>query len=240
MIEIAIVEDEKTEVEKLVSYIKKYSDQYGMKANCQWFSSAEMLFKNYPKVLHLIFMDINLQGMDGMAAVKQMRERNNNVCIIFVTNLAQYAIGGYEVNAFDFILKPLNYYNFSMKFKRFCDYYTMKIGQEIRITTRDEMYLINSKEIRYVEIMKHLLTYHLVDGRNISCSGTLSNVREQLNGYAFAQCNRSCLVNLRYVKSVKGFDVIISPNESLQISRDARKIFLEHLNNYLGLGGKLR
>lgn len=240
MIEIAIVEDEKTEFEKLVSYIEKYSNQYDIKTNCQWFTSAEKLFENYPKDLHLIFMDINLEGMDGMSAVKQMRERNNNVCIIFVTNLAQYAIGGYEVSAFDFILKPLNYYSFSMKFKRFCNYYTMKIGQELCITTRDGIYLINSKDIRYVEIMKHLLTYHLADGRTICCSGTLNSVRERLNGDIFVQCNRSCLVNLRYVKSVEGLDVVISPNESLQISRDARKTFLEHLNNYLGLGGNLR
>ena len=240
MIEIAIVEDEKDVAQTLASYIKKHATYYKLNVNVRWFESAEALFENYPQVLHLIFMDIEFPGMDGITAVKKLREAKEEVCVIFVTNLAQYAVNGYEVRAFDFIVKPLNYYHFSMKFKRFCDFYNMELGQEIWISNREEKRSINSEKIKYVEIMKHTLTYHMADGEELSCSGTLSSARELLQGYSFVQCNRSCLVNLQYVKRVKGYDVIVAPNEVLQISRDARKKFLEHLNNYLGLGGKLQ
>lgn len=240
MIKIAIVEDEKEGAQTIASYINKYATINKINIKTMYFNSAEALFENYPKDLNLIFMDIELPGMDGMMAVKKLREENEEVSVIFVTNLAQYAINGYEVRAFDFIVKPLSYYNFSMKFRRFLDFYNIEFGQEIWISNRDEKRLINSSKIKYIEIMKHTLTYHMEDGAEISCSGTLSSVRELLQSHSFIQCNRSCLINLQYVKRVKGYDVIVVPDEVLQISRDNRKKFLESLNNYLGLGGKLQ
>ena len=63
-------------------------------------------------------MDIDLPSMDGMSAVKKIREHSLDTMVIFVTSLAQYAIEGYKVNAFDFIVKPVQYYNFALSLKR--------------------------------------------------------------------------------------------------------------------------
>lgn len=239
MIRIAIVEDEKEVAQTLMSYIDTYTKQKKIEVKTKWFNSAESLFQDYPKGLHLIFMDIELLGMDGMTAAKKLREKNEEVSIIFVTNLSQYAIQGYEVQAFDFIVKPLQYYTFLMKFNRFLSFHNMS-GKEIWLSMREEKRAINSDKIIYIEVMKHMLTYHMANGEEISCSGTLSSIREQLQGYSFVQCNRSCLVNLQYVKHIKGYDLYIEPDGVLQISRDIRKKFLEQMNNYLSFGGKLQ
>ena len=63
-------------------------------------------------------MDIQLPEMDGMTAVKELRKTNELVVVVFVTSLAQYALKGYEVGAMDFMVKPLNYYGFALKFRR--------------------------------------------------------------------------------------------------------------------------
>ena len=75
-------------------------------------------FENYKMIFDIIIFDIDMPGINGIDTARKLREMDSNVTIIFVTNIAQYAINGYEVDAVDYILKPVSYYDFSMKFHR--------------------------------------------------------------------------------------------------------------------------
>ena len=119
MIRIAIVEDEPVASETLKNMIIKFMSENVVSAefDIAEFSDAETFLGNFSEY-EVIFLDIQMSGMSGMDAAREVRKRNEKVLIVFVTNMAQYAVESYEVEAYDFILKPLSYGNFFMKFRR--------------------------------------------------------------------------------------------------------------------------
>ena len=139
---------------------------------------------------------------------------------------------GYSVDALDFIVKPVTYYNFSVKLKRAMVRLESRRDKTIKIVLKGggEKY-ISISAIKYVEIMNHTLLYHTTEGDFMSLGG-LTQLYEQLKSYSFALCNRCYLVNFRYVEGLDQFDVIVD-GVRLQISHLKRKEVLQKMNFYL-------
>lgn len=121
MIKIAVVEDEIEMTNQLLKYVKQFFNENDLDYSVATYNNAIKLLDNYDFSFDLILMDINMPLLDGMSASKKLREIDSEVTLIFITSLAQYAINGYEVNAFDFVLKPISYYNFALKLTRAID-----------------------------------------------------------------------------------------------------------------------
>ena len=144
--------------------------------------------------------------------------------IVFITNMAQYAIKGYEVDALDFILKPLNYYTFSMRFTRAVGRVKNREGKRICLNLPDGAKFLDSREIYYVEIQNRMLHYHTKAGV-FTIRGALKDVQEELEDWHFVKCNQCYLVNLKYVpKSEKTLRLWVEMK--LEISRRNRPAFL--------------
>lgn len=218
--------------------MKKYFAETACEPTVTKFSSAEAFLDNYEHDTDIVFMDIELPGQNGMEAIKQLRQKDSEVLVIFVTNLAQFAVSGYEVSAFDFIVKPISYGSFCMKLRRVSQILKTKRKREICVSTRQGKVLIKAEDIQYIEIMRHAITYHTVNG-DFSGSGSLVNVCSELDGLPFALCNRCYLVNLKYVSKIIGNDVYIG-STPLQIAAPRRKEFLSKFNDYLAAGGNTK
>jgi DNA-binding LytR/AlgR family response regulator len=154
--------------------------------------------------------------------------------VIFVTNLAQYAIKGYEVKAFDFIVKPVAYYNFVLKMADALKSINLSRDVEVWIKTNEGMQKLYASQITYIEVIGHYLTYHTTDGDFI-CNGSITNASDELRASSFSFCNRCYLVNLKYVTQITQTEVVVDGHR-LILTRHKRANFVKDLNNFLAGG----
>ena len=233
---IAIVEDDEAAEQRLVKCLKQYETDEGVSFSIVWYASGFDFLEGWHQDADIVFMDVDMPGMNGIETAHRMREADANVVLLFVTNLAQYAIEGYSVDALDYILKPVEYFALKLKIKKALRMVATSTEKVIPVPQDGQTYYLKSSEILYVEVAKHDLTFHTVHGVFV-CDGSLKSIEETLEGADFYRCNYCYLVNLRHVTAVGNTEVKVG-GTPLQISRNRRKGFLEKLNDYYRRGGK--
>jgi two-component system response regulator LytT len=235
MTKIAIVEDEEKEAKQLSYFLslffKKENDNGSYELSV--FPNAVVFLTNYKSNFDIVLMDIDLPGLNGMEASKKLREIDDNIIIIFVTNMAQFAVSGYSVGALDFIIKPVIYNHLELVLKR-----ALKLIQAspskltFRVIKKGQLTTINISDLQYVEVVNHTLFFHKSDDI-YSISGSLNKIESQLKQYGFARCNNCYLVNLRFVTEIEGMSVTVG-KDKLQISQPKKKPFKSALAEFLG------
>ena len=234
MKKIAIVEDEGAAAEVLATYIRRYAEENGLEFDIEWIRDAADLIADYKSVWSVVFMDIQMPRSNGMQAAIELRKLDKTVSIVFITNLVQYAQHGYEVDAVGFLVKPVKYFDFAMKFKKALDIAMMNEERNITVNLSGGLARISTDKLMYVEIIKHRLYYHLIDDV-IEVTGVLSAVEDELAGFGFLRCNNCYLVNPKFIVKVQGAEVVVG-SERLQISRTRRAQFLADLANFFAGG----
>lgn len=225
---IAVVEDNEDSFERLHENLDRFAEEENMTLKIDRFASALDFLARPTNSYAVVFMDVRLPDIDGMTASKKLRETNKAISVIFVTSLAQYARFGYEVDAVGYMIKPVEYYAFSLVFKKALKLYQSREETDMLFELPGGKYKISIDKLMYVEIIAHRLYFHLVDDV-IEMTGTLSDIEKRLKGHGFARCNSCYLVNMRHIKSVRGLDVEIGI-DVLHISRAKRKSFIEELS----------
>lgn len=232
---IAVVEDDRECREQLSDYIRQYGEENGRKFEVALFSDGREIVEGYTPQYDIILLDIEMPEMDGMQAAERIRAQDGDVVLMFVTNMAQYAINGYAVGALDFVLKPINYYTFSVRFARAIQRVRKRESGEILLSLPDSVLRLDTREIHYVEVQNRMLHYHTQRGEFV-LRGTMQGAEKELERYQFVRCNHWYLVNLRHVTEVKRDTVVVAGTE-LEISRRNRTAFLNALTDYVGGGG---
>lgn len=232
MYHIAIVEDEEEFSAQLQEYLKKYEEENDVRFKVSVFWDGAEILEDYQPLYDIILLDIEMPKVNGMKAAEKIRAQDADVTLMFITNMANYAIRGYEVGALDFVMKPINYYIFSMKMTRVLKRTRKKAQQDILLTLPDGVKKLNIQQIHYVEVQNRVLSYHTDEGV-FSMRGTMQSVEQMLAPYAFAKCNHWYIVNLKHVSEVKKTTVVVAGHE-LDVSRRNRTAFLKALTEYVG------
>lgn len=238
MIQVAIVDDEPQAAQELEKCLHLYEEESKLQFEATLFPSGDAFLQNYQAgAFQIVFMDIEMPGMDGMETSRRLRALDKDITLVFVTNLAQYAIQGYEVGALDFILKPINYFSFKLKISKAVAAAKSHLNTTFTVRNEKGLWYIKASELCYLEVMKHDLIYHTTTG-SVETVGSLKQEEKRLTDLGFFRCNYCYLVNLRYVSGVSGNLATVN-GETLEISRNRKKDFLRKLSEFYGEGGGL-
>ena len=231
MVRVAIVEDDPAFMEQLKTYLQQYGLENGASFQIKAFTDGDEIVEKYKAEYDIILMDIQMQFMDGMSAAEEIRKADEEVTIIFITNMPQFAIRGYRVSAMDYIVNPIGYYAFSQSIGRALRHLRSRQDKYLVISVRSGKVKLAVSDIRFIEVFDHDLVFHTLQG-DLETKGTMNAVEKELEGEPFFKCNKGCLVNLRYVDSLMGNDIQLG-QDRLQVSRSRKKGLMDALNDYM-------
>ncbi len=231
MISLAIVEDEDSYAAQLEEFINKYQKESGSCFKITRFKDGDEITNGYKSKFDIILMDIEMKLMDGMTAAEEIRKLDQEVVIMFITNMTNYAIRGYQVDALDYVLKPVSYFAFSQKLQRAIGKIKKSSSNIISIDLASGVKKVDVDNIFYIESEGHSLNFYTVNG-DFTIRGRISDYEDKLNGYNFFRSNKGYLVNLKYVDGVeKGCCQIAG--KQLLISRARKNDFMTALTDYM-------
>lgn len=234
MQKIVILEDQPEQAERLRQMLEQFAaSRPDFSYSLRVYERAVPLLTDYKCDADVLFLDIQVPDMSGMEVARRIRAVDDGVVIIFITMLTQYAIEGYSVGAFDYVLKPVRYEEFSAKMDRVCRMMAHRSSSvTLEVHTREETRRLNADEVSYIEVSNHDILIH-TGGELIRQWGNLKSYEERLAGSHFARCNACYLVNLKYVRGINGSSVTVGA-DTLTISKARRKEFLMALAQYKG------
>lgn len=233
MLKIAVVEDQTEVRESLCQFIRQYAGEQGLQAEVEPFADGAVIAEGYRPGYDIIFLDVEMPRLGGFGAAERIRAVDPDVVLVFVTNMAQYAIKGYEVDALDYVLKPVSYGAFCTKLSRAVQRVERRRGGQVVLQLAGGgMQVLSTNDIYYLETRDRLLWYHTAKGE-FSVRASLASAEKQLAQYHFSRCNQCYLVNLQYVKAVEN-DFVHVNTDRLEISRRQRAAFLTAVASYIG------
>ena len=231
MVNLAIVEDEDSYAAQLTEYIERYQKESGNSFKITRFKDGDEITNGYRGEFEVILMDIEMKFMDGMTAAEEIRRFDQDVVIMFITNMTNYAIRGYQVDALDYVLKPVSYFAFSQKLDRALTRIRKKSTDVISINMPSGVKKLDIDNIFYIESEGHNLTFH-TSGGDFTLRAKMSDYELKLSPYNFFRSNKGYLVNLKYVDGVENGECLIA-GKRLGISRARKNDFMDALTNYM-------
>ncbi|MEA4919912.1 MAG: LytTR family DNA-binding domain-containing protein [Clostridiaceae bacterium] len=230
MVKIAICDDEKVAHEILEKKISSYMDSQKEHYEIKCFFSAAALLKT-SCAFDLFFLDIQMPEQDGITLAKKIRENENRGAIIFITALSERVYEAFEVEAFDYICKPI----VDMRLHKTLDRAIRKLheneNKSLFVQTMNWCKTVKLEDIYYCEVINRKMYLHTKNGV-IEYYCTLEDMEKQLD-YRFVRCHRSYLVNLDYMKEYGGGQIELENKEYVPVSRLKHQEFMEAMMSYM-------
>ncbi len=231
--EIAIVDDEKM----ILGHIREMIENRKPDCNVTCFLSGKELLAA-AKPFDIIFLDIQMDGMNGIEAAKEVRKNNADTVLIFVTGIKEYVFEALDIYAFHYLLKPVTEQKFTEVFEqalREAELRKMRRKKQLFINTRNKGITIDADNILYIESVSRKVEIHTIQ-EVIEAYGALGELETQL-GRAFYRCHRGYLVNMAHIKEYKRDCITLTGGNIVYLSKKKYGEFVNAYMWYLQNGG---
>ena len=239
MIRIAVAEDDRAFRDTCTGYIKRYCAEKKVDAQVFEFEDGMDLLEDQEekgKSFDILFLDVQMKHLDGFYTAGKIREKDDQAVIVFITTLAQYAVRGYEVDAMDYLIKPLSYERFCPRLEKALQRVSRFQEQFLFLPFGDGKDRVAATSILYIDVDRHTLRVH-TKGRTYEMRMPIGKMEEELAPSHFLRCDQSVLVNPRFVVRVGKDTVEVGDDENtvlLPVSRSRKKQFLQDLAALIG------
>lgn len=232
MIKIAVCDDECNIRNELVRYIDEYFKTLNYHKMVNTYSSGIKLLESRIQ-FDIIFLDIDMPQLNGIQTAIELRKRDVNSKIVYVTNYGQYIKNVFKVHAFDFISKPITKERLHFVLEDIFYYINNSKSKKYQMfKTNDGMENILLEDILYFEYKPRMVVINSIDRKYIS-QYTLKEIYKKLEKLNFAYPHKSFIVNLLHVKLIKGFDVIMDDGTIIPLAQKRAVEFKNIFNEFL-------
>lgn len=219
MVKIAVCDDEKSQLEYLSDIIKKWSNTMNKPCTLILFESAEEFWFEYGKNrFDIAVLDIQMSGQNGMELAKELRKLNDKISIIFVTGISDFIGEGYNVYAINYLLKPIDENRLFEALSAASERNNTSDNKKVVIETDGETVAVYEDEIEYLEAFSHSTSVYTQSGV-LEVQNGMNSVMAKLSADKFIKCHRSYGINLKCVKLIKKYEVLLDSGKTVPISR---------------------
>lgn len=231
MIHIAVCDDEMHMSNHIRALISDFFRRKNVETEILQFSCGEELLK-YDRPIDILFLDIQMRDMDGMETARKLRERKFRGFLIFITVLKEMVFQSFEVQAYDYLVKPIEEKHFDKTMERLL--VSMQNASEANLLIQKgyESRMISLEEIVFCEIIDRKIYLHLTSSEVVDYYERLENLETKLGG-RFFRCHRSYLINLKYLKSYKNGTAYLEGGKEIPVSRLRGKEFSSVILQYM-------
>ncbi len=215
---LAIVEDEAVHGKLLEQYIESWGKQNGISVSVKIYVSAESFLFEWEDIpSDAVFVDIQMPGMDGMEMVRKLREKDAKIPVIFATGISDYMQEGYEVEALNYLLKPLSAEKVSACLDKVLRRHE---AAEFLVTeTLDGIRKLPVEVVNYCEAAGHNTKLGLTGGEKLFSLNSLSRLELELADKGFVKCHRSYLCNISNLNRITSDTLTFDDGTEIPVSR---------------------
>lgn len=233
MIEIAVCDDEAIIREQIGQFIKKHVPD----CRIELYAAGEDLLAA-DKNFDLVFMNIQMEGLSGMEAAKVLREKQEEILLVFITGLKEYVFEAFDVAAFHYLLKPIEDGKLEEVLKRALAEVKRRKAREkkqLLIKTRSRSVNLDESAILYLESRGKKVEIH-IPKETIEVYASMNKLEEQL-GESFYRCHRGYLVNMAHIAEYRTDRIRLHNGEEVYLAKEKYQSFVKTYMRYLRNGG---
>lgn len=232
-IRIAVVENELNVAQNDIVLLERYAKENSLSLETSIFQNGYE-FLDTEEEFDAVLMDIDMPGLNGMEVAEKLREKNKTIDIIFTTNLPQFAVDGYKVQALDFVIKPVTFPNLSFAMEKVVEKKRNIVNGSFFLRIGGFARRIHNEEVLYIEMVNHYIVLHETDMEPVSIRGSLKMIDDLLNPEIFVKINSGIIINISKVSSFENGLVLMEDGSNLPLSRSHKKEFAVRLAEFYG------
>jgi two-component system response regulator LytT len=220
VLRIAICDDEKYDRDRIQALLLEYLETHNLNASIDLFSSGKEFLSERDNLVKydIVFLDINMEEIDGIQTAQEMRSFQSDTCIVLVTAFINYVLEGYKVGAVRYIMKDA----LDVQIKECMDAIIQKMQfREITFPFLEGDRTLYTDNILYVESRKHKCIFSCMERENVTYQlyGKLDQIEIKLERYGFLRIHKSFLVNMKHVKRISNYIAVMDSGDEFPVSR---------------------